>query len=217
MKYDPNKHHRRSIRLRDYDYSQEGAYFVTMCTQNRECLFGDVVDEEMALNDAGKMIKTVWDEIPQFYCGIETDELIIMPNHIHGIIIIVGAGPRACPDRHRACPDDVSQPNQTGQPQGVAPTLSLPDVVHRYKTMTTKRYTDCVKQDHWPPFPGKLWQRNYYDHIIRNEKKLNKIREYITHNPLNWEMDVYFKNRQIINHVTLTNQDRIWKPENFPR
>ena len=98
MKYDPYKHHRHSIRLQDYDYSREGAYFLTICTQNRDCLFGDAVDGEMALNDAGKMIKTVWDEIPQFYCGIETDEFIIMPNHIHGIIVIVGAGPRACPD-----------------------------------------------------------------------------------------------------------------------
>ena len=135
-----------------------------------------------------------------------------MPNHIHGIIIIVGAGPRVCPESEsgpRACPecypDDVSQlpqigqpsqmgqPHQIGQPQGVAPTLSLPDVVCRFKTMTTKRYTDRVKQNRWALFPGKLWQRNYYEHIIRNEKELNGIREYIIDNPLSWEMDEIFR------------------------
>ena len=76
-----------------------------------------------------------------------------------------------------------------GQPQGVAPTLSLPDVVHRLKTLTTKRYSDGVKQHDWPPFPGKLWQRNYYEHIIRNENELNRIREYVVNNPLQWELD----------------------------
>ncbi|GAB4356736.1 MAG: hypothetical protein Kow0060_09640 [Methylohalobius crimeensis] len=151
----------------------------------------------MRLNDAGRMVQTVWGSIPASYADIETDAFIIMPNHIHGIIAIVGAGPCACPDSC-ACPDP-GQPRGVaptghgqsgrGQPRGVAPTLSLPDVVHRFKTMTTKRYTDGVKQHGWPPFPGKLWQRNYYERIIRNENELNRIREYIIHNPLKWEDD----------------------------
>lgn len=177
-------HHRRSIRLQGYDYSWAGAYFITICTQNRECLFGDIVDREMVLNDAGNMNQTVWDEIPFHYPGINIDEFVVMPNHIHGIIIIVGATPRGCP---------VVFGQEIGQAQGPAPTvtvtLSLGDVVHRFKTMTTKRYADGVKQLGWQPFPGRLWQRNYWEHIIRNEMEMNRIREYIHNNPTHWESD----------------------------
>ena len=84
---------RRSIRLKEYDYSQSGAYFITICAQVRECLFGEIVDWKIALNDAGKMVQAVWDDIPSHYAGIDTDAFIIMPNHIHAIIVIVGAGP----------------------------------------------------------------------------------------------------------------------------
>ena len=129
----------------------------------------------MRLNDAGRMIQTVWDEIPIHYPGIGINEFVVMPNHIHGLIMLVGAGPRACPS--------LAQPR-------VAPTpLSLPDVVHRFKTMTTKRYTDGVKQHGWAPFPAKLWQRNYWEHVIRNDLDLHEIREYIQNNPLKWELD----------------------------
>lgn len=183
MKYNPEIHNRRSIRLQKYDYALAGAYFVTVCTQNRECLFGDMVDGKMSLNDAGRMIQLSWDELPIHYSGVETDAFIVMPNHVHGVIVLVGAGPRACPEFN-------FQPQPGGQPQGVAPTtLSLPDLVHRFKTITTKRYTDGVKQTEWKPFLGKLWQRNYYEHIVRNEKSLNKIREYIINNPAQWEFD----------------------------
>ncbi len=92
MRYDSKSHYRRSIRLRGYDYSEQGAYFVTICTQNRENLFGEVVNGEMICNDFGQMIETVWNDLPKYYDGFELDEFIIMPNHIHGIIIIVGAG-----------------------------------------------------------------------------------------------------------------------------
>ncbi len=98
MKYDPHKHHRRSIRLKGYDYSRAGAYFITICTRNRECLFGDIVDGAMVLNAAGRMIDAVWNAIPEYYPCVDIGTFQIMPNHIHGIIIIVGAGPRACPD-----------------------------------------------------------------------------------------------------------------------
>jgi len=165
MKFDPQEHHRRSLRLRGFDYSQDGAFFVTICTQHRICLLGEIVGEEMILNDAGKMVQAAWDEIPFQYPGFETDERVVMPNHLHGILVI--------------------QTKEKGNGQE-GQTLSLPDVVKRWKTLTTKRYSDAVKQHRWPPFPGKLWQRNYYEHIIRNEEELNHVREYIFTNPLKW-------------------------------
>ncbi len=222
MAYDPAKHHRGSIRLHGYDYSQPGVYFVTICTQNSECLFGYIAGGEMVLSEAGRMVQSVWDELPMSYSGIETDAFIIMPNHMHGIITIqpsdvgpssspVGAGPRACPDDApqspdvgagpRACPPHRMSrkqpppaghaPPPAGQPQGVAPTqaMALPNVVHRFKTLTTKRYTDGVKRHGWKPFPGRLWQRNYWEHVVRNERELHRIREYICTNPAKWELD----------------------------
>ena len=167
-------HDRRSPRLKDYDYAQAGAYFVTICTQDRACLFGDVADGEMRLNDAGRMVRAVWEELPDRYPGIETDAFVVMPNHVHGIIVIVGSGPvvGAGP---RACPDHNQTPTQIGQPQGVAPTgLSLSDAVHRFKTLTTKRYADGVRDHGWPLFRSRLWQRNYYEHVIRNERELEQ-------------------------------------------
>ena len=190
MKYNIEIHHRRSIRLKGYDYSQSGVYFVTVCTQNHEYLFGKVDNEKMILNDAGKMVETVWNDIPRYYRGFCVHENIVMPNHFHGIIEIVGAGPRACPDNTGQPMGKTGQPmGKTGQPQGVAPTMSLSDIVHRFKTMTTKKYIDGVKQNGWTPFPRKLWQRNYYEHIIRNDDELNRICEYIVNNPLNWDSD----------------------------
>ncbi|MCF8130334.1 MAG: transposase [Deltaproteobacteria bacterium] len=203
MRQKSPKSSRRSIRLPGYDYSQVGAYFITICTQNRECLFGDIMNLEMMLNDAGRMLETVWNELPKFYARVSTDAFQIMPNHIHGIIVItrasdkssVGAGPRACPFVAQSRRDAQ---RGTGQPQGVAPTgvksgfervLSLSDIVHRFKTMTTKRYSDGVKQHGWPSFPGKLWQRNYYEHIIRNENDMARIREYVINNPVQWDTD----------------------------
>ncbi len=141
MKSNYKDHRRRTIRLKEYDYRQTGAYFVTIVTQGRKYLFGEILDGEMRVNDGGRIIQTVWDDLPNHYANVEVDTFVVMPNHIHGIINLidlpVGAGPRA-------------RPAPTGQPQGVAPTirtsLSLPDVVHRFKTLTTKQYVNGVKQ-----------------------------------------------------------------------
>lgn len=190
MKFHPEIHHRRSIRLQGYDYTQAGAYFVTVCSQNRECLFGKIENAEMRLNAAGNMIESTWNEIPGNYPGIDIAEFIVMPNHIHGIIVIVGATSRGCPPH--VCPETGHAREQQGQARGPAPTetrLSLPDVVHRFKTLTTKRYADGVKQWSWPPFQGRLWQRNYWEHVIRNESDLARIREYIQNNPTQWALD----------------------------
>ncbi len=193
MGYNPDIHHRRSIRLKGYDYSQPGAYFLTICTQDRKCLYGEIVDDKMRLNDAGQMVQTVWDEIPAYYPGIDIDAFMIMPNHIHGIIKIVGAAPTQTNANVGAAPcgrPNRQPQNKYGQPRGVAPTgLSLPDVVNRFKTMTTKRYADGVKQHGWPAFPGKLWQSNYYERVIRDEHELSGIREYIAGNPAQWTTD----------------------------
>ena len=104
MTYNPEIHHRRSIRLKRYDYSQAGAYFVTVCVKDHACLFGDVEQDEMNLNNAGNMVKTWWLSIPDKYKHVELDEYMIMPNHFHGIIKIVGADQCVCPDPY-VCPD----------------------------------------------------------------------------------------------------------------
>ena len=202
MKYDPERHHRRSIRLRDYDYSGCGAHFLTICTQERLCLFGDVVDGEMLLSDAGAMIDRTWSDLPKKYLGIQIDAFVIMPNHVHGIILIdikssVGAAPRGRP---LSTSDKVEnrlvaefEPRNEGQPQGVAPTddrrISLSDIVHRFKSFTTNRYSKGVRELGWVSFPGRLWQRNYYERVIRGNDEILKIREYIDRNPYNWDED----------------------------
>jgi hypothetical protein len=150
-RYDPQKHHRRSIRWVGHDYTQEGVYFVTVCIQGHACLFGEIVDGQMRVNDAGCMLQEVWNELPSHYPGVETDVFVLMPNHMHGIIvlsaILVGAGPRACPGK--------------GQPQGVAPTaMTLGDVVGRFKTLTTKRYADGVRGRGWSAVCGSAITTN---------------------------------------------------------
>lgn len=186
MRFNPDIHRRQSIRLRGFDYGSTGAYFVTIVTQGRECVFGDVVGGHMVLNDVGRMVWDVWNDIPGQYPGVDVDTFVVMPNHAHGIIWIrtdgVGAGPRACPGQE--------QSRHAGQPQGVAPTpMSLFDAVHRFKSFTTARYRFGVAEHGWPPFPGRLWQRNYWEHVIRNEQSLHAIRQYIADNPAIWETD----------------------------
>ena len=184
------KRDRQSQRRSGYDYASPGRYFVTVCTTDRGCLFGQVADGEMVLNDAGRMVDQVWVDIPLHYPGIGVDIVQVMPNHIHGILVIepVGAGPCARPN---APPED-------GRPRGAAPTqvLSLSDVMERFKSLATTRYITGVRNAGWEPFRGRLWQRNYHDRIIRNEQELNRIREYIRDNPTDWESDENHPERQ---------------------
>jgi len=201
MQYDPDKHHptgtlrsRRSIRLKGYDYAEAGAYFVTICAQNRECLFGEIVDGEMRVNDAGKVIARWWEELPHKFPSVDLDEFVVMPNHFHGIVVItdtsVGAYLRVCPDPQGArMAQGADVTAQGAHPGAPLRRLALGEIVQWFKTMTTNEYIRGVKQNGWTPFPGKLWQRNYYEHIIRNENDLNRIREYIFNNPANWAND----------------------------
>ncbi len=179
MKFNPAIHHRKSIRLKNYDYSQADLYFITACVENRYCLFGHIANDSMILNDAGNMIASQWNELNNRFPSIALHEYVVMPNHFHGIIEFVGAIP--C-----GCPEFVAY---QGQPQGIAPTVG--DVVGAFKSLSTNEYIQNVKQNDWQPFAGKLWQRNYYEHIIRNEEEYLKIAEYIQNNPLKWREDTY--------------------------
>lgn len=190
MKYDPAKHHRRSIRLKGYDYSQAGVYFITICTWQRECLFGEIVNGEMQLNPWGKIVKLHWQNLPKYHRHLELDEFVIMPNHLHGIIVLidrnsvqnsVGAG----------LADILGQKQTTSQQNPPSPMLqqqhqpkNLPEILRGFKTFSARRINQMRRT-----FGVPVWQRNYYEHIIRNEESLQYIRQYIINNPLSWELD----------------------------
>lgn len=205
MPYNPDRHHRRSIRLRGYDYTLAGAYYVTLVTQDRAPLFGDVVDGVMALNDAGLMIEQEWMNLVDRFPFIELDAFIVMPNHVHGIIVIgdsaaVGAGlvpaliptPNLSPQDQTV--DTTDHPVDDGQKRAgtrPAPTslVALGDVIGAFKSITTHAFIKGVHQNGWPGFNGRVWQRNYYEHIIRDDPSLQRIRSYIESNPEQWAAD----------------------------
>jgi putative transposase len=188
--YNPDIHHRRSIRLEGYDYSSEGAYYVTICTQNREWLFGKIENGEMILNDAGKMIGKWYFQLENKFHAIQCMEHTVMPNHIH--FIIQNAGTAVGADR-RVCPVamELDEHGQKGAKEGKGEHMGSPlhRIIQWFKTMSTNEYIRNAKINHWSLFDGKLWQRNYYEHIIRNLDDLNRIREYIINNPINWLND----------------------------
>jgi putative transposase len=184
MRFNPRKHHRRSICLKGYDYTQPGGYFITINFQDKECLLGKVTNDKIHLNDAGEMIKRWWEKISIEFINIKLDEYIIMPNHIHGIIFIVGADPRVCPyDKMN------NHVRIKGEHTGSPLQISLSRLIQWFKTMTTNEYIQNVKRNDWQPFNKKLWQRNFYEHIIRNENGLKAIRQYIINNPQKWHLD----------------------------
>jgi REP element-mobilizing transposase RayT len=207
MAYDPHKHHRRSIRLKGYDYSRNGLYFVTICLKNGLCLLGDVVDGEMKLNQAGEMVEKAWLDLPNRFPQVELDAFRVMPNHFHSILGILnvdhvsaeGATTRVAPtivsDEVGAglVPALIPKTNADDQVgAGLVPApirKTLGDIIGAFKSITTNEYIVGVHELVWEPFPGKLWQRNFYEHIIRNERTLNAIRDYIINNPVNWLAD----------------------------
>jgi len=170
-------------------------------------MFGEIEKGRMVLNDAGKMIGRWWNELKNKYANIEIDEYIVMPNHCHGIINVVdnsvGADLRVCPKQmggHTGSPimgGHIGSPimgGHIGPPLRVHPNVNRPlyAMIQWFKTMTTNEYIRNVKQNRWEPFDGKLWQRDYYEHIIRNETSLQNIREYIVNNPVQWQKDDLF-------------------------
>ncbi len=191
-----NTHHRRSIRLMGYDYSQAGLYFITICTYNRTCLFGNIYSDGMILNDAGKMVEMQWLDLKQRFTGIVFGEYIIMPNHFHGIINITRRGEPCVrpiftqyPEKgeHKVRPYDGNKPKSNGTLEN-----TIGRIIQAFKSMTTVEYIRCVKAKEWQRFNKKLWQRNYYEHIIRNEKSYRVIAEYICNNSLKWQDDKYY-------------------------
>ena len=158
-KSDPETHHRRSIRIPGSDYSKAGAYYITIVSQGRECLFGQVVGGEMKLSRFGKTVQYAWLDLPKHYPYIELDAFCIMPNHVHAIIILN---------------NDGSHP--------------LSEILRALKSFSAQRINTIRKTTGAP-----VWQRNYYEHVIRNEDDLHRIREYIVNNVLKWEDDEYYK------------------------
>jgi len=182
------KHHRRSIRLKGYDYSQAGLYFVTICVQNREHLFGEIENGKMVLNDVGKMIEKWCAKIQTKFTDITLGEYIIMPNHLHAIII--NHGNDVCRRGEPTCSPHIDNCDKSLQGEHVGSPLH--GVIQWFKTMTTNEYIRNVKTSNWKPFHKKLWQRNYHEHIIRNNQSHQYMANYIINNPSTWEKDRFF-------------------------
>jgi putative transposase len=186
-------YHRKSIRLRGYDYADNGLYFVTICVQHRECLLGHVNQKQIHLNDAGKMIWTYWHKLSDKYPEITIDESIIMPNHMHGILNInhsVGANPCIRPNKNDHL---TSGGDNTVSPLRIPNTYTgLGQYLSWFKRMTTNEYIHEVSKHNWPRFDHRLWQRNFYEHIIRFEREYWAIKQYIQDNPQNWDQDELF-------------------------
>ncbi|MGD9488191.1 MAG: transposase [Calditrichaceae bacterium] len=187
MNYDPQKHHRRSIRLKGFDYSQAGWYFVTICAQNREILFGDVIDGKMVLNTLGKIIEYHWKKMSIHFKNVNIDEFQIMPNHFHGIVNIIKSVGAMHSNQNNI--NNGNNPDMNASPQrphGTKPG-SLGAIMQNFQSITSRKINKIRKT------PGaRLWQRNYYEHIIRNENELNRIRQYIIENPLKWQDNKFF-------------------------
>ncbi|HEY9867056.1 MAG TPA: transposase [Candidatus Obscuribacterales bacterium] len=193
MPYNPQIHHRRSIRLKGYDYTQPGGYFVTICTKEKQCLFGDIVQRKMRFNSLGAIAFNTWQQIAEKFSHVELDYFIIMPNHIHGILIFneiiadpqspVGAK-RAVSLHQTSLSEQEISSKSTQRPHGAAPK-SLGAVVGWYKSSVSKSINRICNNSG----QGLIWQRDYYEEIIRDETALNTIRKYIIENPLRWEDD----------------------------
>ncbi len=164
-------HQRKIIRLKEYDYSQSGEYFVTICTHHHECMLGEIAGEIIRLNEYGNIVEECWRNIPNHFENVTLDAFVVMPNHIHGIIVLnesVGAiheSPLHMTQRQRRI-------------------MTIPKIIGRFKMLTAKEI-NLMKNT--PGYP--VWQRNYYDRITRNDTELNNIRDYIVHNPLKWLSD----------------------------
>ena len=219
MAYNPNIHHRRSIRLKGYDYSQAGAYFITICCKDRKCRFGKIVvgASVMELNECGQIAYDEWLKLSERFSNFELDVFQIMPNHMHGIIVlndIVGATLAVVQNAvvqnavaqntvaqnavvqnavAQNVPNGIIALNDVGATARVAPTTTnatIGDIVGAYKSLVANGCLDIYKTKN--ETMGKLWQRNYYEHIIRNEQSYQTISDYIINNPAKWKDDKFF-------------------------
>ena len=173
-----NKYRVESVRLKGWDYSSPGHYFITICTKNRECLFGNIVQNKIVLSDMGKIMERYWREIPDHFNGVKLDEYVIMPNHIHGIISIMVETPNLGVSTGTD-PETGTDPDKKNTP-------NIGIIINQYKRICTIRIRES--------YPGIIiWQTRYHDHIIRDENELYRIRQYIIKNPANWEKDDKYK------------------------
>lgn len=173
MEYNPEIHNRQSIRLKEYDYSRNGYYFVTICVKNMECLLGKIKNGEMVLSEIGQIVHKYWYEIPKHFNNVSIDVFVVMPNHFHGIVVI---------DDYNVMFNVGARHGVPLQRFGTSISKSLPMIVNHFKS-AVKRW--CNKNDH----EHFQWQRNYHERIIRNEKELYFKRKYILNNPLKWDLD----------------------------
>ena len=207
MKYDPAKHKRRSIRLKGYDYSAPGAYFITICTHQRQCLFGSIVAGQMKLNATGLWVQACWQRLPHHFLTLTLDVFVIMPNHLHGILWLGdtsrndtsgGNGDGDTSRRGEAFgqkfleKSEISRPNASPppnpnvvpiHPNGTQPG-TIAAIIQNFKSVSTRRINQLQNSAGRP-----LWQRNYYENVIRDNTALQNIRRYIRNNPLAWEQD----------------------------
>jgi REP element-mobilizing transposase RayT len=186
--YTPHIHHRRSIRLKGYDYSQAGLYFITICCAARQCLFGNIADKTLQLNQGGVIAQECWVEIPHHFPNVVLHEYIVMPNHVHGIIEIVFDANTVGAKNFSPPPPTDTDIHTSGitaknfSPQFTSPSKTIGSIVRGYKIGVTKWFRQNTDIH-------EVWQRNYYEHIIRNEEAYRRIAEYIKHNPAQWQED----------------------------
>lgn len=184
MKYDPEKHHRRSIRMAGYDYRTAGAYFATVCAAQKRSAFGKIEGGTVRLHPYGRIVEECWQALPAHFAHVELDEFVVMPNHFHAIVIFtesiepVGAG--------SSRPQSPSSEKRAGEPRPYEATLG--QVMGYFKYQSTKRIN--IHRAAQGLSKVVVWQRNYYERIIRDEKELNETRRYIGENPLYWDRDI---------------------------
>jgi putative transposase len=167
-----NNRSRRSIRLKGYDYSADGAYFITICVRDLECLLGEIHDGQMILNEYGAIVRDVWEDLPERVSDIDIDEYVVMPNHFHAIVLI-NKSPQST-EIYKDLDVDDSKARRK---------MILPKVVGRFKMLAAKAINQSREIE------GSFWQHNYYERVIRSEEDCQIIRQYIINNPRQWEMD----------------------------
>ena len=188
MKDSYKKHQRKSIRLSEYDYSFPNWYYITICTHERRSLFGKIKNGKIILNEFGNVVEEEWIQTKEIRKNVDLDYYVIMPNHLHGIIIIEqsienGRGELNSPTKDNSGRIQYAPTNDKFK----SPIQTLGAIVRGFKSSVTKRLREISNNSEL-----KIWQRNYYEHIISNENDLQNIRKYITLNPLKWEIDEYF-------------------------
>jgi len=182
-----NLRHRRSIRLKGYDYTQAGAYLVTICTHNRQPLFGEIRNGIMLLNSYGRIACPQWLQLVYRFSNLELGEWVIMPNHVHGILIITGRG-EASQKRNNGQVNTLITDASPLRPNGTE-SGSIGAIIQNFKSVTSRKINSQLGKSKEP-----IWQRSYYEHIIRNENEMQSIADYIVTNPLNWEQDAEYYN-----------------------